>query len=136
MFSFYGVNRIRDCIAEDNRLAGYMGERIAEDDELELLAPPSLSICCFRYVPPEWKRELLENGDGAEIERRLNGLNEEIMLAIQRSGKAYLSNASLNGHYALRACAVNFRTTESDIDITLELVRDWGRRLSSKSHKG
>jgi len=45
------------------------------------------------------------------------------MLAVQRGGQAYLSNATLGGRFALRACITNFRTTQADIDKTLEIIR-------------
>jgi hypothetical protein len=53
----------------------------------------------------------------------LNQLNERIMRAVQRGGRAYVSNANLRGRFALRACIVNFRTTRRDIDATLEIIR-------------
>ena len=46
------------------------------------------------------------------------------MSRVQTSGRAYLSNATVNGHFALRACITNFRTTKSDIELTLETIRD------------
>jgi hypothetical protein len=46
------------------------------------------------------------------------------MLAVQRGGQAYLSNATLRGRFALRACITNFRTTQADIDKTLEIIRE------------
>jgi hypothetical protein len=51
------------------------------------------------------------------------------MLAVQRGGEAYLSNASLRGRFALRACITNFRTTKADIDKTLDVIREEARRI-------
>jgi len=45
------------------------------------------------------------------------------MLAVQRGGQAYVSNATIRGKFALRACITNFRTTRADIDKTLEIIR-------------
>jgi len=45
------------------------------------------------------------------------------MLAVQRGGGAYVSNATLRGCFALRACITNFRTTRADIDQTLDIIR-------------
>ena len=33
------------------------------------------------------------------------------MLEVQRDGDSYLSNATIDGRFALRACIVNYRTT-------------------------
>jgi len=112
--SYYGVRRIADAVSNDISLAAYMGELVSTADDFELLAPVELSICCFRYVPP---------GRNTDLDQ----LNELIMSRVQISGRAYLSNATVNGHFALRACITNFRTTKSDIELTLETIRDAAR---------
>lgn len=112
--SYYGVRRIAEAVSNDISLAAYMGELVSAADDFELLAPVELSICCFRYVPPR------RNTD-------LDQLNELIMSRVQTSGRAYLSNATVNGKFALRACITNFRTTKSDIELTLETIRDAAR---------
>ena len=56
----------------------------------------------------------------AELDR----LNERIMELVQKGGRAYVSNATVNGRFALRACITNFRTTKSDIDETVEVIRE------------
>jgi glutamate/tyrosine decarboxylase-like PLP-dependent enzyme len=116
---YYGVRRLAEAISEDNSLATYLGEIVTTADDFELLAPVELSICCFRYVPPELK------GNDAE----LNKVNERIMEVVQKGGRAYLSNATVNGKFALRACITNFRTTKADIDQTVEAVREAVRQL-------
>ncbi len=89
-----------------------MGELIEEAEDLELLAPVELSICCFRYVQ-----------DG-KSESELDHLNENILSVVQKGGRAYVSNATINGHFGLRACITNFRTTKSDIEQTVEVIRE------------
>jgi aromatic-L-amino-acid/L-tryptophan decarboxylase len=116
--SYYGARRIVDAVSNDISLAAYMGELVSAADDFELLAPVELSICCFRYVPAR------RNTD-------LDRLNELIMSRVQTSGRAYLSNATVNGHFALRACITNFRTTRSDIELTLETIRDAAREINT-----
>ena len=53
----------------------------------------------------------------------------EFMAAVQKGGRAYLSNATVNGKFALRACITNFRTTKADIEQTLNVVRATARQL-------
>jgi hypothetical protein len=60
-------------------------------------------------------------------------MNEQIMYRVQRGGQAYLSNAMLRGKFALRACIINFRTTRTDIDLTLQAVRDVARQIESEN---
>ena len=63
----------------------------------------------------------------AELDR----LNERIMGLVQKGGRAYVSNATVNGRFALRACITNFRTTKADIDQTIEVIREAGRNPST-----
>jgi len=130
LLRYYGVPRIAAAIADDCALAAYMAEQIEACEDFELLAPVELSICCFRYVPPDVRRALIEADDAtrARIGTELNELNERIVHAVQRGGRAYISNAVLRGRFALRACIVNFRTTRRDIDLTLDIIRDAARK--------
>lgn len=130
---YYGVKRIAAAISEDIALAEYFGEVVTEADDLELLAPVELSICCFRYVPAELRRRLspASKGELTEIDQNLNALNEKILSAIQKGGRAYVSNATVNGRFALRACITNFRTTKADIDETIVVVRSAAREVMS-----
>lgn len=111
---YYGTRRLAAAITDDNLLATYLAQSIENADDLELLAPVDLSICCFRYVPPD-----LRDNDAA-----LDELNARIMHRVQRGGRAYISNATIRGRFALRACITNFRTTLADIDYTLEVIRE------------
>jgi aromatic-L-amino-acid decarboxylase len=113
---YYGTRRIADAVSEDISLAEYFGEVVANADDFELLAPVELSICCFRYVPSH-----------VHSDAELDQLNERIMGLVQKGGRAYVSNATINGRFALRACITNFRTTKSDIDMTVAAIRDAGR---------
>ena len=113
--SYYGARRIAEAVTEDIALAAYLSELVDAADDFELLAPVELSICCFRYVPPGVKAT------------ELDSLNERIMGRVQTGGRAYLSNATVNGRFALRACITNFRTTKSDIEETIEAIRDAAR---------
>jgi aromatic-L-amino-acid/L-tryptophan decarboxylase len=116
---YYGARRISEAVSKDISLAAYMGELVSQAQDFELLAPVELSICCFRYVPSELK----------DNDSELNRLNEQIMAAVQKGGRAYLSNATVNGKFALRACITNFRTTKADIDQTIETVRDAAKQV-------
>ena len=125
---YYGVSRIGAAITEDNALAAYLARLVEQAGDFELLSQPQLSICCFRYVPPGMR---LDSGtqDNQAVESQLNKLNERIMYAVQRGGRAYLSSATIHGKFALRACITNFRTTRADIEQTLEIIREAARGI-------
>ncbi|HSE23507.1 MAG TPA: pyridoxal-dependent decarboxylase [Pyrinomonadaceae bacterium] len=128
---YYGAERIAQSIAEDNALAQYLAFLVDEAEDLELLAPVELSICCFRYLPykilAQWNGA--SPGDRQMLDRALNDFNERLMSRVQTSGRAYLSNAMIDGRFALRACITNFRTTKQDIDDTVNVVRDLALEL-------
>jgi glutamate/tyrosine decarboxylase-like PLP-dependent enzyme len=131
LLRYYGAPRIAASIAEDNALAAYFGACVEAAEDFESLAPVELSICCFRYVPPDVQLRLAtaDDNERAEVERELNELNERILRTVQRGGRAYVSNALLRGKFALRACIINFRTTRRDIDATLDIIREAAREL-------
>jgi glutamate/tyrosine decarboxylase-like PLP-dependent enzyme len=89
--------------------------------ELEAVSQ-SLSIATFRYVAPETIRQKMS-------EEQLNHLNERLLNVIQQKGEAFLSNAVIQGKFCLRACIVNFRTTEKDIEEVIDIVVREGREL-------
>jgi hypothetical protein len=45
----------------------------------------------------------------------LDTLNTRILDRVIRRGRVYISNASINGMFVLRACVVNHRTTDNDV---------------------
>ena len=77
-------------------------------------------------MPPD----LASGGD--ETERYLDRLNNELLTRLQNSGEAYLSNAIVCGKFALRACIVNFRTTQADIEALPPLILRIGKETDSE----
>lgn len=96
---YHGLNVFAESISEDLRLAQVLANCVDADVRLERLAPVALSAACFRYTRAA--------GD-------LNELNRKILDTVIRRRRVYLSNALLNGKFALRACIVNHRSTEED----------------------
>jgi len=107
-------------IAHDAALARYLGELVEEHPDFELMAPVSLSICCFRYAPVALR------GDDEALDR----LNQRIMTAVMSDGRVYCSNAVLNGRFCLRACIVNFRTEAEHLELLLEVAAEHGARVA------
>jgi aromatic-L-amino-acid decarboxylase len=112
-------------IVHDCELAAYLYGRAEAHPELEPLGQQSLSIACFRYVPPAWK-------GAVDREERLNRLNERLMAELQWSGRVFPSNALLDGRFAIRACVVNYRTEAEDIDALVDAAVRLGRRLATE----
>lgn len=114
-----GAEAIGTAIESNLDCARYLTELVSGGEEFELLAPPELSIFCFRYLPPGMRDRTLTDDEQREVDR----LNERVMLAVQRGGSSYLSNATVNGRFALRGCVLNYRTTRADMEVLLADVR-------------
>jgi glutamate/tyrosine decarboxylase-like PLP-dependent enzyme len=108
LLKYVGAQALTEAIAENIACAHYAADLIRQSQDLELLAPVELSVFCFRYK--------IKEGDP-------NAQNERILIALQKAGSSYLSNASLRGQFALRGCVLNYRTKKRDIEVLLEDVR-------------
>lgn len=102
-----GRQGLIQTIADDIALARQLFDEVQKHPALEALTT-GLSITTFRYNPP----------GVADI----NTLNERLLDRIQKSGELFLSNAIIDGKFALRACIVNFRTQPADIAAIPRLV--------------
>src|ERR1017187_2886363 len=109
-------------LSDDIRLSQELFERIPQHGELEAMAQ-SLSIATFRFVPSDLRNR------SDQTEHYLNDLNSELLTRLQSSGEAYVSNAMIDGRFALRACIVNFRTSLADVDALLPIVVRIGREV-------
>ena len=112
----HGLDRLGASIAANCADARYLGERVEATPELELLAPVSLNIVCFRYRDPAL--------DHAEVDR----LNAAIVVELQEGGIAAPSTTQVGGRLAIRACLCNHRTRRSDLDALVEGVLRLGRQ--------
>jgi glutamate/tyrosine decarboxylase-like PLP-dependent enzyme len=102
---YHGLEAFRQSIANDLTHARRLAECVVEQPKLELVAPVELSSVCFRY-----------RGQGELGEAQLNRLNPAILKRVNERGRLYLSNATLRAKFCLRACVVNHRTSDADID--------------------
>lgn len=120
-----GREGYRATIRDDIALARLMHQSVAEHPDFEARSL-NLSIATFRFVPADIQ------GSGSMVSAYLNELNKALLAEVQKSGRAFVSNAIVGDDYLLRACVVNFRTTESDIDSVLNTIFDIGRSLDNK----
>lgn len=118
-FREHGAEKYRRLIRQNIAQAFYLGNLVSQHPDLELLAPVTLNIVCFRYHPR----------DGRSTEA-LNALNKEILMQLTERGIASPSYTMLDGQYAIRVCIVNHRTKKADLEATLEGVRGLGKALS------
>jgi aromatic-L-amino-acid decarboxylase len=106
---YHGLKAFRECIRADLAHARRLAEEVSACPALEPLAPVELSAVCFRWRPP---------AAGAQP----NELNAAILKRVIARGRVYLSNATLRGSFALRACFVNHRTSAADVALIVPEV--------------
>ncbi len=102
---YHGFAAFRESINRNLSHARRLAEAIQKEPDLELLAPVELSAVCFRH-----------KGKVGTSEEVLNQFNLALLKRVLERGRVYLSNASLRGKFCLRACIVNHRTKDSDVD--------------------
>jgi aromatic-L-amino-acid decarboxylase len=122
-----GAAGYRNMIAEDIRMSQTMAQAVSRHAELQLMTQ-ELSITTFRYVPRNLRAKLRES----EVELHLEALNRELVDRLQRGGETFISNAVVGGHYVLRACIVNFHTTQADVEAVPDTVARIGREVDAE----
>jgi glutamate/tyrosine decarboxylase-like PLP-dependent enzyme len=110
---YHGLAAFRRAIRRDLDHARDLAARVAREPALELLAPVELSAVCFRHRFPEAS----------------DARNLQLLSAVNRRGRVYLSNATVGGAFALRACFVNHRTTDEDVATVVDEVLGATRTL-------
>ncbi len=112
-------------IAHDCQMAEALFRGADAHPELEAVTL-GLSIATFRYVPAD-----LEPGNPS-VQAYLDALNEALLARVKTSGDLFVTNAVLDGRFLLRACIVNFRTSDADVSAIPEIVARAGRALDAE----
>lgn len=113
----HGVEKFGRLIDQNIAQAAYLTELIHAHPCLELMAPTSINIVCFRY-----RNEVATHDD-------LKALNTEIMLRLQESGVAVPSDTTVGGRHCLRVAINNHRTKRQDLDLLVQEVVKVGQAL-------
>ena len=108
---YHGLETFRQAMLRDLQHAHMLANIVRESPDLELLAPIELSAVCFRH----------RGGD--------DKFNEALLKRVVRRGRIFISNATINGKFALRACFVNHRTTDADVRAVVDEVLAAARGL-------
>ena len=116
-----GRSGYEKMILEDIELAKYLFELAKANAQLQAVST-NLSITTFRYIPLNFDKE----------NDYLNELNEELVNVLQASGEMFLSNAIVNETYCLRACVVNFRTSQKDMEEIIDIIVKIGKETHLK----
>jgi glutamate/tyrosine decarboxylase-like PLP-dependent enzyme len=102
----FGVGAFRRAVDDALDLAALAVRLVEQHPALELLAPPSLGVVCFR-------RRLTGDGDDEALLERANAA---LVAALERSGLGFVSSTRLRGRYALRLCVMNHTSRAEDVE--------------------
>ncbi|CAK0752046.1 aromatic-L-amino-acid/L-tryptophan decarboxylase [Gammaproteobacteria bacterium] len=111
----YGTEALGKMISETCKLAHYLESKIISEEQLEILAPVSLNIVCFRYRA-----------------RNSDQVNANIVMDLQELGQVAPSSTRIHGKLAIRAAIFNHRTSFSEIDTLVSSVLKIGKFYSEQ----
>jgi aromatic-L-amino-acid decarboxylase len=100
----------------------HLGELIAAAPELEIAAPVTLNVVCFRFVASAMDEALMDD------------LNRKISIELQEQGIAVLTGTIIKGRYVLRVANTNHRSRREDFDILVREVIRIGKELTAERH--
>lgn len=112
-----GVDGLRARVVRHNGFARQVADLARADEQLEVLAEPELSICCFRYRRPGLDAPALDD------------LNMTLLRRLQAESPYVPSGTWVNGRFAIRPCFINPRTTADDVTAMVAWVRELGDGL-------
>jgi glutamate/tyrosine decarboxylase-like PLP-dependent enzyme len=113
----HGIKKYGRLIEQNIQQAKYLTRLIEKEENLELLAPTSMNIVCFRYKKVGMDQE------------QLNKFNEEIILQLHERGIAVPSYTTLRGEYAIRVAITNHRSRIEDFDIFINAVKEIAKEI-------
>ena len=116
----HGVQAFGRAISRNCELAQLMASRIEADQNLRLVRPVKLNVCCFSAAPAAW--------NGEQQDR----LNTAVAQQLQLSGDAVFSTTRIDGRIVLRAAIVNHRTCEADVDESISSASRTAGRLKTE----
>jgi glutamate/tyrosine decarboxylase-like PLP-dependent enzyme len=118
----YGRSGYRAMVERHLDLAQRLAARVDEEPELERLAETRLNIVCFRYHPP---------GLGDD---ELDELNAALGQDVLADGRVFFGTTRYDGKVAFRPAIVNWRTTERDVDLLVDVLLELAaRRLTVRA---
>jgi len=116
------ANAIQEHISYARKLAGII--RVHPD--FQLLAPVPFSTLVFRFLPSKLQTDAKTMPD-----LEINKLNEELLEAVNRTGRVFLSHTKLRGKYGIRLAIGNLKTTWEDVASAWNIILQKAKELSS-----
>ncbi|WP_240608140.1 pyridoxal phosphate-dependent decarboxylase family protein [Pararhodobacter oceanensis] len=117
MLRHHGVAAFGRILDQTIAQARHLTARIEAEPALQLMAPTATTVVCFRHAPAGMN-------DAA-----LRAHNTEIMLRLQESGVAVITDTTIRGRHCLRAAICNHRTRDADLDLLIDEILKIGAEI-------
>ena len=114
----HGSHKYGRLIQQNIDQARYLAGLTHTSPELELLAPVTLNVVCFRYTVPDLDDTALDE------------LNKQIVIELQEQGIAVISGTTIKGKYVMRVGNTNHRSRREDFDTLVREVTRVGKELT------
>lgn len=103
----YGREGFQDIVENSTLLALHFGNALIEDENFEILAPIHLNNVCFTLK-------------GDHNQEKVS----EFLTALNDRGKVFMTPTVYQNRKGIRASFVNWRTTENDVKIVIEELKE------------
>ncbi len=120
LLSEIGAEGMRARVTRHLDCARRVAERVRAHPDLELLAEPVLSICCFRYHPPHIR-------DSGTLEQ----LNEAVLKGVRARSRCTPSSTRVDSKTAIRPCFIAPNAGLEDADALVDEVLAVGAELAA-----
>ena len=107
----YGLEGLRFHIREHVRLAQEFASWVREDQRFELVTEPPLNLVCFRM-------------SGSDDQ------NQQLMGALNQSGKLFLTHTRLDDRFVLRLCVGQTNTAARHVEQAWKMIQECASRLA------
>jgi aromatic-L-amino-acid decarboxylase len=114
----YGVAGLRDRVRDHIAMAHELADEMARAEDFEIVAPPVLSLFCFRYAPA-----------GVDDSAALDRLNQRLLDRLNDSGSMYLSHTRIGGAYVIRLCVGQYHTERRHLAAAWAHIQKTARAL-------
>ena len=115
----FGVVQLQEKIREHIGIARWFEKQVTEHPDFEILAPVTLSVVCFRFIP-----------DGINDLENHNRINETLMKQLNATGKLFLTHTKLNGKFTLRMSVAGTLTEQRHVEKAWELIKETASGLT------
>ncbi len=113
----FGAAALREAINHGFEMAEYAESLLRRSGRWQIITPATFGIVTFRFVAED-----CSDGEVNEIHRRM-------IAAMIADGFAFANSTALRGQTVMRFCTINPRTTEEDIQATIERLERFGLDL-------